>query len=248
MRYFIYLSYLGQTYHGWQAQKNSHTLQSVVEERLTRLLGAPTNLVASSRTDKGVHASQQVVHVDISLPIHTQRFLYQLNKILPNEISATAIYPVVEGAHARFDGLYRVYEYTIVEIKNPHCKDTAAWVYNLPLLDELNHLSKIFIQQTDFEWFSKKNKHADTFVCHIRESYWFRQNEKTIFRIKANRFLRGMVRCIVGSILKAAKNQIGIERLKALINKQLDHKPPLWLVPAKGLSLVEVGYCKKIFL
>ena len=250
MRYFIYISYLGKAYSGWQCQKNAVSIQQIVEDSLSKLLSSPISIYGSSRTDKGVHAQQQVAHFDLnhSPGIALPHCIYKLNSILPKDISVAAIRPVIDEAHARFDACYRVYSYTIIRKKHPFYTDTAVWIYNLPPLDLLNQIAAFFCIKADFEYFSKVNKQVDTFVCDIQEAAWSQIGDKILFRIKANRFLRGMVRTIVGAILKVAMQKMALLDLQQWIKEKPVVRPILTLAPAHGLSLVEVGYPEKLFL
>ncbi|MBX9890599.1 MAG: tRNA pseudouridine(38-40) synthase TruA [Amoebophilaceae bacterium] len=250
MRYFIYLSYLGKAYSGWQWQKNAVSIQQIVEDSLSKLFSSPVSIYGSSRTDKGVHAQQQVAHFDLnhSPGIPLPHCIYKLNRMLPKDISVATIRPVIDKAHARFDACYRIYTYSIIRKKNPFYTDTAVWIHSLPPLDLLNQIAACFCIKADFEYFSKVNKQVDTFVCTIQEATWSQLGDNILFRIKANRFLRGMVRTIVGAILKVAMQKMDLLALQQCIREKPVVRPILTLAPAHGLTLVEVGYPKKLFL
>lgn len=248
MRYFIYVSYIGQAYSGWQVQKNAISVQGVLQKLLSRVLAECMLIYGSSRTDKGVHAKQQVAHFDLDHAPNLSNLLYRLNRMLPPDISVTAIRPVVERAHARFDASYRVYEYTIIPDKDPFCSDTANWFQHLPPLELLNQAAALFCRKTDFEFFSKVTNQVQTFVCDIRESIWFQKDGKLVFRIKADRFLRGMVRTIVSTLLKVGAGKMSLSTLKKMITEKPITRPIITLAPPHGLTLVEVGYSEGLFL
>ncbi|WP_243518232.1 tRNA pseudouridine(38-40) synthase TruA [Candidatus Cardinium sp. cBcalN1] len=253
MRYFIYIAYLGKAYSGWQVQKNALAVQQVVEEALGKVLSMPITISGSSRTDKGVHAQQQVAHFDLIRAIDPSDLIYRLNRILPSDISITAIRPVIDGAHARFDASYRTYHYTIVIKKNPFYKDHALWLCRMPPLVLLNEITTLFCLTTDFEFFSKKadtdfQKNAHGFVCDVKEANWLQIDQSVIFQIKANRFLRGMVRVIVSTILKVAIGKMDLAALAGLIREKPPIRPILSLMPAHGLTLMEVGYPETLFI
>ena len=248
MRYFIYIAYLGKAYSGWQVQRNGLAVQQVVEEALGKVLSTKMAISGSSRTDKGVHAMQQVAHFDFITPIDLADVTYRLNRVLPADISITAIQPVIDGAHARFDACYRKYAYTIITKKNPFYRDNAVWLRRVPPLALLNEIAALFAIKADFECFSKKNDGVNHFFCNIEEAFWCQTDEKMVFHIKADRFLRGMVRTIVGTILKVATGKMDIAALERLIREKPAVRPVLALMPPHGLTLLEVGYPATLFI
>jgi tRNA pseudouridine38-40 synthase len=248
MRYFIYLSYIGKAYSGWQIQNNALSVQQVVQEVLSKVLSTEIFILGSSRTDKGVHAKQQVAHFDAEEAIDLSNLTYRCNMVLPADISVSAIRPVIDGAHARFDALYRVYEYMIIAHKDPFYRHTAAWMRHLPPLELLNQAASLFYTKANFEFFSKVTNQIKSFVCDIQEVAWLHVDDKIVFRIKADRFLRGMVRTVVGFILKVGMGKMSLAALQQLILVKPIARPVLTLAPSHGLSLVEVGYPKRLFL
>ncbi|CAH2559877.1 tRNA pseudouridine synthase A [Cardinium endosymbiont of Oedothorax gibbosus] len=248
MRYFIYISYFGKAYSGWQIQKNAVSVQQVVEEALGKLLSTSIAISGSSRTDKGVHAAQQVAHFDLITPIDPAHLTYRLNRILPSDISITAIRPVVEGAHARFDACYRRYAYTIVTQKDPFYRDKSVWMRCVPPLPLLNQISALFSIQADFEFFSKITDSTRHFVCKVEEASWLQMDHKLVFYIQADRFLRGMVRTIVRTILAVATGKMDLATLVQLIRQKPRVRPMLTLMPPHGLTLVEIGYPETLFI
>ncbi len=247
MRYFIYISYFGKAYSGWQIQKNALAVQQVIENTLSKLLSRTVAVLGSSRTDKGVHATQQVAHFDLVTPVDLSDLIYKLNRVLPSDISVTAIRPVVDGAHARFDTCYRRYAYTIVTHKNPFYREQAVWLRCMPPLDLLNQIAALFCAKADFEFFSKVTDATKHFVCNVEKAYWMQADQKIVFHIQANRFLRGMVRTIVATILKVATGKMDIATLAQRIIQKPTLRPMLTLMPPHGLTLVEVGYPESLF-
>ncbi|WP_339044320.1 tRNA pseudouridine synthase A [Cardinium endosymbiont of Tipula unca] len=229
-------------------QKNAISVQGVLQESLSRVLAECILIYGSSRTDKGVHAKQQVAHFDLGYAPNLSNLLYRLNRMLPSDMSVTAIHPVVDGAHARFDACYRVYEYTIIPNKDPFCSHTANWFQYLPPLELLNQAAALFCRKEDFEFFSKVTKQVQTFICDIKESIWFQKDGKLVFRIKADRFLRGMVRTIVSMMLKVGSGKMSLSALKKMITEKSTIRPIITLAPPHGLTLIEVGYSEGLFL
>lgn len=248
MRYFIYISYLGKAYSGWQIQKNGLAVQQVIEEALGKVLAKPTPISGSSRTDKGVHAAQQVAHFDCTTFINFSDFIYRMNRILPSDITIKAIRRVVDDAHARFDACYRKYAYTIIKQKNPFYKDQAIWLNQMPPLTLLNTIASLFCVETDFEFFSKKTDIMNNFICNITHAGWSEIDQKLVFHITANRFLRGMVRAIVSIMLKVANNKMDLRELAQRIKVKSNIRPVLTLMPPNGLVLMEVGYPVRLFI
>ncbi|WP_342265078.1 tRNA pseudouridine(38-40) synthase TruA [Cardinium endosymbiont of Philonthus spinipes] len=248
MRYFIYISYFGKAYSGWQIQKNAVAVQQVIEMALGKLLATAVVVSGSSRTDKGVHAVQQVAHFDLVTPIDPTHLAYKMNRILPSDISISAIRPVIADAHARFDASHRKYAYTIVTEKDPFYRDKAVWLRRMPPLTLLNQIAAMFTGKADFEFFSKVTDATKGFMCNVEEAFWLQTDYKVVFYIKANRFLRGMVRAIVGMILKVATGQMDVTTLTQLIRHKPEVRPTLTLMPPHGLTLMEVGYPEALFI
>lgn len=248
MRYFLYLAYMGKAYSGWQIQKNAHSVQQVVEEVLSRLFQEKIVLVGSSRTDRGVHAKQQVAHVDLLPCICLANLAYRLNRMLPADIAVEAIRPVAQDAHARFHASYRKYAYTIRAHKNPRYMDSTLWMHTLPSCKLLNQAAGFFCTKADFSNFSKALHPRKSPICKIEECYWIECKDKITFYVKANRFLHGMVRAMVGAMLQVANGKMTFNQLRSLILGGSAAASTPTLVPAHGLTLVEVGYPEKLFL
>jgi tRNA pseudouridine38-40 synthase len=243
MRYFIDCSYRGTKYCGWQIQENANTVQVEIEKALSILLKFPISIMGSSRTDTGVHAVQQVAHFDIENDIlNLENLAYRLNKILPFDISIKRIYPVNDDYHCRFEATSRKYEYRISSLKNPFLRG-LYYEFNQDLNIELmNESCQKLFQHLDFESFSKIKTDVNTFNCTIMEAAWEnRENDMLVFHIKANRFLRGMVRAIVGTLLEVGAGKLSVDDFEQIILSK-NRKKAGRAVPAEGLFLMEVNY------
>lgn len=273
MRYFIQLSYNGTPYHGWQRQPNAVTVQQTIEEALSTLLRTPTTIMGAGRTDTGVHAQMMYAHVDIphesehkspndileeavpafaKIPRHqTEEDLtiltYKLNNFLSPSIAIQNIIPVKEDAHARFDATYRSYLYRIQTHKNPFTEERAFY-HKIPLdLKRMQEASEILKTYTDFECFSKSNTDVNTYLCAIKEAQWSKVDNEYHFTITADRFLRNMVRAIVGTLVAIGQGKKPVSWMHEVIkgkNRSLAGAS----VPAHGLYLTDIGYPKHIFI
>ena len=242
-RYFIECSYRGTNYSGWQIQENANTVQAEIEKALSTLLKISTSIMGSSRTDTGVHAMHQVAHFDLENEIvNLENLAYRLNKILPFDISIKIIYPVKEDYHCRFEATSRRYEYHISPHKNPFQKG-LFYEFNHDLnIKLMNEACQKLFQYLDFECFSKIKTDVNTFNCTIIEARWEkRENDMLVFHIKANRFLRGMVRAIVGTLLEVGLGKLSTEDFEQIILSK-NRKKAGRAVPAEGLFLMEVNY------
>lgn len=241
MRYLIEIAYLGTHYQGWQGQKNGATIQGEIESRLYTLLRKETLITGSSRTDTGVHALQQFAHFDTDIPLDNYAFRLKMNSILPKDIAIKKIYHVADDFHARFDATHRCYEYRISRVKNPFLQNMAFFDHRPYQVGAMNNACKILSEHQDFESFSKVKTNVSHFRCDIQYAYWEEKNQMLVFHIKANRFLRGMVRSIVGTILKIGTLEMSLSEFDQVILKK-DRKAAGASVPASGLFLTEVGY------
>lgn len=242
MRYFIEVSYKGTNYHGWQRQPNGNTVQEELERALAIILRQPVEIIGSSRTDAGVHAEQQFAHFDVENPIAApDRVALGLNSLLPKDIAVPKIVAVRPDVHSRFAAMHRCYEYRIIFQKNAFLTDLAH-VFR-PELDvqRMNEAAALLLQYTDFECFSKIHTDVKTFLCSIEHAYWEKTRLGLIFHIKANRFLRGMVRAIVGTLLEVGQGKKSYADFEQLIISK-NRKNAAAQAPACGLFLVEVGY------
>jgi tRNA pseudouridine38-40 synthase len=249
MRYFLEIAYQGTHYHGWQMQPNATTIQGIVQEKLSQLLSTQIEIIGSSRTDTGVHAAQQWAHMDVPFEIDTTKLQYKLNLLLPADIAILGVYPVITVAHSRFDAISRTYIYKIVRSKNPFLPATT-YLFRKDLdIDSMNAAAAILKSQENFESFSKVGSSTSyPYLCNIWEANWqVTANGQIVFRITANRFLRGMVRAIVGNLLEVGLRKMSITEFKYIL-EQKDRSLGASLVPACGLTLEKVIYPTTIFM
>ncbi|HBU78073.1 MAG TPA: tRNA pseudouridine(38-40) synthase TruA [Muricauda sp.] len=246
MRYFVQFSYFGKAYHGWQNQPNAITVQEVLEKALSTLLREKVEVVGAGRTDAGVHAKQMFCHMDVDSISDIDELVYRLNAFLPDDIAVQAIFPVIDTAHARFDAIERTYEYWLVKEKSPFLFDYAHLVKHPLNLPSMNRAAQLMLNYTDFECFSKSNTDVKTFKCDVREAVWTVDKEKWVFTITADRFLRNMVRAVVGTLLDVGQGKISPEDIHKIIASK-DRGEAGVSVPAKGLYLTKVSYPKEIF-
>lgn len=247
MRVFIEIAYKGTHYHGWQRQENAISVQQVIEEALGKLLRKPAEIVGSGRTDTGVHAAHQVFHIDLDDAVNMDKLAHQLNAILPFDISVKRIRKVAEEAHARFDAVLRSYEYHINPKKDPF-RQGLSYHYSAPLnLEKMNQAAATMKSKTDFECFSRVKTEVYTFNCDIFEAVWKPNNENFVFHVSANRFLRGMVRAIVGTLLQVGKDKMSLEEFEAVLDSK-DRTKAGRAVPAEGLFLTQVEYPPEVYL
>ncbi|MCL6525109.1 MAG: tRNA pseudouridine(38-40) synthase TruA [Thermoflavifilum sp.] len=244
-RYFMEIAYKGTRYAGFQRQKNALTVQQVIEDALSVLCKQPITIMGSSRTDTGVHAKKNVVHFDIDFLVDTH-LIYQLNALLPHDIAINRIYPVKEKAHARFSALSRKYEYVIYFQKDPFLKDFGYYFPYALDRELLQSCAEIIATYQDFKAFSKRKTQVKTFICHIEESRWEEKEHRLIFHVRANRFLRGMVRGLVATQLKVARGKISIDQFREIIESR-DNRKASFAVPPEGLYLCDVVYDNTIF-
>lgn len=248
MRYFVVLSYRGTDYHGWQVQANAHTVQQAVHEALARLLGEPVAVVGSGRTDTGVHARQQVAHFDWHTSLAPATFLPQLNAVLPLDISAYQLYEVPADAHARFSACLRCYEYHLHTFKDPFAQDSSYYFRRPVRSDLMQAAAQQLVDYGDHSYacFSKSGTNSATFRCCISQAEWTTSEasptgQRIVFRIAANRFLRGMVRAIVGTMLDIGTERTTMKDFQEIVASQ-DRRKAGRSVPAHGLYLTEVRY------
>ena len=247
MRYFIELSYNGKAYHGWQNQPNAITVQQVLEQAFSVLLNTKIDVVGAGRTDSGVHASQMFAHFDVGIELDISTLTYKLNSFLPNDIAIHDIFKVKEDAHARFDATSRTYHYKISTKKNVFNFD-YAYQLKLPLdVEKMNEACKILFQHKDFQCFSKSNTDVKTYNCNIMEAKWIKDHNELIFIITADRFLRNMVRAIVGTMISIGLGKIEVEDLISIIESK-DRSEAGYSVPAHGLYLMQIVYPESIKL
>lgn len=246
MRYFIEVSYKGTHYAGFQVQQNANTIQAEIHRALSVVLKSPIELTGASRTDAGVHAIQNYFHFDIDSIIDPS-ILYNINAILPWDIAANSIRQVQHDAHCRFAATSREYNYFITSVKDPFSHD-SAWFYPFTVeVDILNKVANSILHYQDFTSFSKRNAQVYTHQCSISQSHWFRQNDFLIYHVKSNRFLRGMVRGLVGTMLLVGRKKITEQQFHEIV-LQKDCTNANFATPPHGLYLQAVHYPQGIFL
>ena len=246
MRYFFEISYKGTDYHGWQIQKNTISIQHVIQEKLCQLTSGIIEITGSGRTDAGVHAKQQFFHADFKNEIDGEDFRYHINAILPKDILVRSIRKVKPEAHARFDAISRSYEYVMIPQKDPF-KPNEAYIYSQRIdLEKLNMGSKILVGKYDFQSFSKVKTQVNNFICEVYRAYWQQNGSGIVFHIEANRFLRGMVRAIVGTLLMVNENKIEVSKIHDILADKNRTKAGR-SVPPEGLYLSKISYPSHIF-
>jgi tRNA pseudouridine38-40 synthase len=250
-RFFIQLSYNGTKYNGWQVQENTpHTIQQVLEEKLSMLFQEKIELTGCGRTDTGVHAKNYFAHFDCAkdLSENVSHWLYKMNIILPNDISVRSIHKVSMEAHARYDALSRTYHYYLHQFKDPFLTDSSWYLYGPLDFEKMNEAAKILLSVDDFTSFSKLNTQVKTNICKITEARWEKTAESEWrFVISADRFLRNMVRAIVGTLVEVGKGKISIEDFKKLISEKNRSEAGM-SAPAQALFLWDIKYKEGLFL
>ena len=246
MRYFCTVAYNGTQYHGWQMQKNALSVQEVIQESLSKVLREKVEITGSGRTDTGVHATHQVFHMDIDKkpgkdPVH------KFNSILPKDISIREIRAVKPEAHARFDAVKRSYFYQVLRFRDPFILDQSYLFTPEVDLEKMNEAGQILIETDDFECFSRVKTDVNNFLCDITKAEWSFHNDLLLFHVSSNRFLRGMVRAIVGTLLDVGTGKTSLKEFRDILNSR-DRTRAGRSVPARGLYLSEVKYPKDIYL
>ena len=247
MRYFIFLAYDGTLYHGWQRQPNAVSVQEKLEDVLQKLFGSYIPLVGAGRTDTGVHARLMVAHFDSQQKIDTSLLTFKFNCLLPPDISVYTIVPVTDEAHARFSATERTYHYYLYTDKNPFIRPFACRYYYPLNFDNMNEAANILLRHTDFGSFCKTGSDNKTNICHISRAQWVKTaNNAWYFEISADRFLRNMVRAVVGTLIEVGKGRISLSDFEEIILKQ-DRCASGESMPACGLFLENIVYPDNIF-
>jgi len=245
-RYFLEVAYKGTNYSGFQGQKNANSIQEEIEKAFQTLQRERITLIGSSRTDAGVHALQNFFHFDFDSAIDPH-FVYKTNAILTGDIAIHKIIRVKSESHCRFDAVSREYKYFVYQHKNPFLKDRAFYFpykLNMDLMQQAAAIIKVY---TDFTSFSKRNTQVKTFICQIQESKWDIEEDCSVFYVKADRFLRGMVRALVATMLKIGREKITLSEFKNIIEEK-DCTKASFAVPGHGLFLSAVNYPEDYFL
>ncbi len=241
MRYFLEFAYKGTNYHGWQYQPNAKSVQETLTKVLTTILKQEIDLVGAGRTDSGVHAKQMFAHFDCDLAIDILHISHKINSFLPKDIAVLDFHKVHDDAHARFDATKRTYEYHIHTKKDAFESDNSWYHQNDLDIEKMNDACKILIEYIDFECFSKVHTNVNTFNCKIYEAYWKKEKDKIVFTISADRFLRNMVRAIVGTFINVGLEKISLTDFISIIESK-DRSKAGFSVPAHGLYLTKVEY------
>ena len=243
MRYFICLSYKGTHYHGWQAQKNAPAVQSELNRALSLLLGEPVVAVGAGRTDTGVHARRYVAHFDSEKNLLNDKmnWIYRLNGILPSDICVYDIIPVHDTAHARFDAVERTYKYYVHTVPDPFLQDFSVYIPYSPDVAAMNEAAGKLLDYSDFTSFAKLHGNNKTNLCTLTKAEWESTGSRLVFTISANRFLRNMVRAIVGTLLDVGRGKTTIDDFVRII-EQKERRASGTSAPAKGLFLEQIYY------
>jgi tRNA pseudouridine38-40 synthase len=241
-RYFLQCSYKGTNYHGWQIQPNAISVQEVFEDALSRILREKIAVVGAGRTDAGVHASFYILHFEVENQVPEKLdIVYKLNSFLPHDIAVQKVWTVNEEAHARFSAILRTYKYYISTEKNPFGNETSHLYLKQLDIVKMNAAALLLFDYEDFTSFSRLHTDVKTNKCKIMQAEWAVEEKQIIFTIKADRFLRNMVRAIVGTLLEVGKGKLTTEQFREIIEKK-DRGAAGASAPAQGLFLVDIEY------
>jgi tRNA pseudouridine38-40 synthase len=241
LRYFIKLAYNGTQYHGWQSQPNAITVQETLEKALSLLFKTSIQLVGAGRTDSGVHATEMFAHFDFPDLLDSDFWVPKLNSYLPKDIVIYTILSVEADAHARFDATSRTYEYYINSFKDVFLND-QSWYHHHPLdLEKMNEAAAYLLNYSDFECFSKTNTDVFTYNCKISQAFWQKKDNQLLFTITADRFLRNMVRAIVGTLVNIGQGKMEVTQMKTIIESK-NRSEAGFSAPALGLYLTQIKY------
>lgn len=241
MRYFLELSYNGKNYHGWQAQPDAVSVQQKINEALSTMFQQTIDVVGAGRTDTGVHAKQMFAHFDVDILLD-KNYVFKINSILPDDIVVHNLYKVNDDKHARFDAISRSYEYKIWLGRNPFLLDFSWQIHSQkPNVEAMNQAASLLLNYTNFKSFSKVKTDVYTYNCTVLKAEWIQNNNELTFYITANRFLRNMVRAIVGTLLDVGLGKISVADFEQIILSE-DRSSAGLSVPAKGLFLTAIKY------
>jgi tRNA pseudouridine38-40 synthase len=241
LRYFIKFAYNGKNYFGYQIQPNAISVQETLEKALSLLLREQISIIGAGRTDSGVHAKEMFAHFDIEEAIDSSVLVKKLNSFLPKDIVIYDFIKVSNEAHARFDATKRTYEYDIHTFKDAFINEGSWYQHQNLDVNKMNEACKILFKYTDFECFSKVHTDVHTFNCKIYEAHWQQKDNHLKFTISADRFLRNMVRAIVGTMINIGSGKISLDDFRNIIESK-DRSKAGFSVPAHGLYLVKVEY------
>ena len=241
MRYFIEFAYNGKNYHGWQYQPNAASVQETLGKAVSVLLRNETELMGAGRTDSGVHARQMFAHFDTEADFNKNTLVSKLNSYLPKDIVVFNLHQVADEAHARFDAKKRTYEYHIHTFKDAFENEQSWYLHQKLDLEKMNQGAKMLFEYQDFQCFSKVHTDVMTFNCSIFEAHWKKDGNRIVFTIAADRFLRNMVRAIVGTLTEIGSGKKNLEDLRTIIENK-DRNQAGASAPAHGLFLTKVEY------
>jgi tRNA pseudouridine38-40 synthase len=244
MRYFIRLSFDGTGFHGWQAQRNAVSVQKILADAISMIVREEVMLTGCGRTDTGVHAHEYFAHMDLSQElnkIQRDKLAFKLNSYLGDDVAIQAIFPVRQNAHARFSAVRRTYKYFITRVKNPFLRNYSHYIYGPIDIDQMNRGADLIMQFSDFTSFTKVDSDSKTRICHINEAGWENDGDLLVFTISADRFLRNMVRAIVGTLLDLGAGKMSLRDLKLVIEAK-NRSDAGESVPAGGLFLEHIEY------
>lgn len=247
MRYLFEIAYKGTNYKGWQTQPGAITVQEIVEGALAKLTGSTIEIIGSGRTDAGVHCEQQFFHADIEKEIILKDIQHRLNVLLPKDISIQSIRKIKPEASARFDALSRTYHYQVTLRKNALLEGLALHYFKSVDIQTMNTAAALLLGEHDFKSFSKVKTNVSHFRCIIHQAEWKQKKDQLVFVVTANRFLRGMVRALVGTLLDVGTGKLTVKEFQAIVNSK-DRRAAGQNVSPDGLYLMKVKYPSSIFL
>ena len=247
-RYFIYLAYDGTNYHGWQVQPNGNSVQETLTKALSTFLRSEVEVTGAGRTDAGVHAELMVAHFDFEEELNMEAVTDKLNRLLPPDISVYCLRHVKSDAHARFDATARTYKYYITTEKYPFERQ-YRWRLHAPLnYERMNEAARLLLEYDDFTSFSKLHTDVKTNICHVTHAEWNKADARTwVFTIRADRFLRNMVRAIVGTLVEVGRGKLSVEGFRRIV-EQKDRCKAGMSAPGQALFLVNVEYPEELFI
>lgn len=242
MRYFVWISFDGTAYHGWQIQPNGMSVQERLQQSLSTLLRQPVEVVGAGRTDAGVHARQMAAHFDIDRDLDCQQLAYRLNRILPKDISCNGAQRVPDDVHARFSATRRTYRYYVHTRRDPFARHYSV-LMNWPLdFQRMNEAAALLLTVDDFKAFCKANADNKTTLCHVSKARWVQTSDSTYyFEIAANRFLRNMVRAVVGTLIDVGRHTISMDQFETIARRG-NRSDAGQSMPAHGLFLWQIEY------
>lgn len=241
MRFFVELSFNGKNYHGWQIQPDAVSIQEVLENAFSTLLREEVKLTGAGRTDTGVHARQLFAHFDTPTEFDLSEMIFRLNSFLPKDIAIKEIFKVKAEAHARFDATEREYKYQIALAKDPFLQDFAYNLHVIPDIEAMNAAAELLLSHQDFQCFSRSNTDVKTYYCDVKTAFWKMEGKLLVFTICADRFLRNMVRAIVGTLLEVGLGKKSLDDFRDVLQSK-DRTKAGASAPAHGLFLTRVGY------